>query len=237
MPAGDAGDAGRPEASNDSAAGQTLDADAAATPPYAASDATSDVTESLDGGQEGSNESGAPAPNPGAFVAAYLSPTSDTSAPCPFAFSQSFSQLGSPTEPVPQAALNGGEQDADAVNVRCSVDASADGGFSILLVAGVDGYGGGELEAMGTVSSLGGTGIFGAFSNALYGTYMDDGCTITFTYEGVGVTVDAGPVSAGEIWGHLDCPAATDTDVEAADGGVTSRTCDGHADFRFVDCE
>jgi hypothetical protein len=80
-----------------------------------------------------------------------------------------------------------------------------------------------------------GTGVFGFFSNALYGSFSDSSCT--FTYDDASVPVAGSAVAPGRIWGHIDCPDATDAVVEAADGSATSRTCDGYADFMFENCE
>jgi hypothetical protein len=69
----------------------------------------------------------------------------------------------------------------------------------------------------------------------LYGSFSDSSCT--FTYDDASVPVAGSAVAPGRIWGHIDCPDATDAVVEAADGSATSRTCDGYADFMFENCE
>jgi|HubBroStandDraft_1064217.scaffolds.fasta_scaffold105135_1 hypothetical protein len=186
----------------------------------------------------------APTPNADAFVAAYVGPASDADARCGFSSDQAFVQIGSPTVPAPNTVLDGGSQAGNPVNVTCKVDASGDG-FDILLTAGVDGFGGGEFSVSGHITaegssegtSDGGTGVFGFFSNALYGSFSASSCTIALTYDGSPVPAAGGGIAPGRIWGHIDCPDALDTLVETADGGVTTSTCNGHADFLFEDCQ
>jgi hypothetical protein len=135
--------------------------------------------------------------------------------------------------------MNGGFQPGyGSVSVSCKVDPSG-AGFNIQLSAQVDGPSGGTFTAVGQVDSNGGTGIAGGFTSAANGSFFDPNCSIDFTYNMGPVPVAGSPVAAGRIWAHMDCPNAVQsgTSEVGADGGPTVRTCDGHADFLFENCQ
>jgi hypothetical protein len=182
-------------------------------------------------------EGDAPLPTPDAFVSALMGPGGEAGAQCGFTSDQAFVQMGAAVTPVPSTAVDGSSQSGHPVHVSCKVDPGGAGGFDIVLNAGLDGLGGGAFSASGHVSAGGGTGIAGAFESAVYGTFVDTACTITLTYLGNSISPAGGAIASGRMWGHIDCPSATDSLVVAADGGVTTSTCDGHADFFFENCQ
>jgi hypothetical protein len=110
--------------------------------------------------------------------------------------------------------------------------------FQITLSAAVDGMG--SFSAYGNVdSSNGGQGIIGNFTSVQDGDFRATDCTISYSYMGGPVPVNGPPVQAGRIMAHIDCANAVNMGQSgvAADGGITSRTCDAHADFLFENCD
>jgi hypothetical protein len=125
------------------------------------------------------------------------------------------------------------------VHLFCKVDSSG-GGFKVELSAEVDGASGGSVTVVGTVGANGGTNLMGGFTSAANGSsFSDSTCTVDFTYNMNPVPVGGSPIASGRIWAHIDCPHAIQagTSVQGDDGGFTERTCDGHADFLFQNCE
>jgi hypothetical protein len=173
-----------------------------------------------------------------AFVAAFVGPGNGGTSVCGYQSDQPFVQIGSPLDPKPSTVTSGDFQaGSGTVNLDCRVDSSG-GGFRIQLSAEVDGPNGGSLSVVGNVTASGGTGVQGGFTSAMNGSFSDSNCSITFTYNMNAVPVGGSPIASGRIWGHLDCPNAMQngTTEIADDGGLSQRTCDGHADFLFENC-
>jgi hypothetical protein len=184
-------------------------------------------------------EAGPPATG---FISAYLGPSGDAGAGCPFATNQPLVQIGSPAPGMPIPVVNGSPQSGGTASLSCWVDPRGEG-FDVIFNASINGYGNGEISVSGYVSpdsgsattADGGTGVSGAFITLASGDYLDPNCTISFTYQDS--PIDGGTVAAGSVWGHIDCPAAIATDVEGADGGWTTATCGGYADFMLQNCQ
>jgi hypothetical protein len=207
-------------------------------PPSIAVDSGSDSAEASDA-EPGVLDSSAVQPVPDAFVAAFVGPGSGGTSVCGYASDQTFVQIGSPVDPKPDTVTDGDVQPGSGtVSLSCKVDSSG-GGFNIQLSAEVGGSQGASFTAVGEVSANGGTGIQGGFTSATNGTFSDENCTITFTYNMQPVPVAGSPVDPGRIWGHVDCPNAKQpgTTETSDDGSLTERTCDAHADFLFENCE
>jgi hypothetical protein len=196
-----------------------------------------------DGGSMDASVDAAEAGPPAAgFISAYLGPSRDAGAGCPFATEQALVQIGSPAPGMPIPAANGSPQSGGTVSLSCWVDARG-AGFDVIFNANINGYGNGAISVSGYVSpdggsgttDDGGTGVFGDFITIASGDYMDPNCTIAFTYDEN--PIDGGAIAPGSVWGHLDCPAATATDVLGADGGWTTGTCAGYADFLLQNCQ
>jgi hypothetical protein len=152
---------------------------------------------------------------------------------------QTFVQIGSPPSPKPSTVTNGDfQQGAGSVSLSCKVDPSG-AGFNIQLSAQIGEPNGGSLIVVGQVNAIGGSGIQGTFLSAQNGTFVDQNCSFTFTYNMGPVPVGGSPVAAGRIWGHIDCPNAVESGTAeiTADGAATERTCDAHADFLFENCQ
>jgi hypothetical protein len=136
--------------------------------------------------------------------------------------------LGNPISPKPFAPLDGSSQAGGAVHVSCSVDASG-AMFNVQLSAELDGSIGGTLVVTGAVDASGtGTGLSGSFTS-MGQTFNDRDCTFSETYDGGPVPVGGQPAQ-GRIWGHVDCPHASEP------GGAMPRTCEASADFLFENC-
>jgi hypothetical protein len=80
------------------------------------------------------------------------------------------------------------------------------------------------------ISSSGGTNLEGLFVGTnTQGQYTANNCTLTFsTPEG------PGGIAPGRIWGHIDCPGATNGSAMVS-GGLAS-TCTVDVDFVFENC-
>ena len=110
---------------------------------------------------------------------------------------------------------------------------SSSAGFAIALSAkSLSTTTGGSFTLQGTdVSpSSGGTNLVGTFlGTTTNGQYSSATCTLTYeTSEG------AEGIASGRIWGHVECPGATNGNVTVA-AGMPS-TCDVSVDFVFENC-
>jgi hypothetical protein len=182
--------------------------------------------------------SGSKPPIADAFINAYVGPGTGSTSVCGYQSDQAFVLIGSPVDPKPTTVTNGDFQaGSGTVNLVCSVDSNS-GGFKIRINAQISGMNGGSVTLSGTVNANGGTGIYGGFTSGQNGTFIDQNCSITFTYNMEPVPVGGSPIASGRIWGHIDCPNAKESGTSeiADDGGATERTCDGHADFLFENC-
>jgi hypothetical protein len=160
---------------------------------------------------------------------------------CNFGSVQQWLNIGTPVGGKPTTVQDGNSQAGSTVHVSCTVATSGDG-FDVSLAATQEGLTGGSViitspSGQGAVTQMGGTGISASFESETYGTYREDDCTISFTYQG-GPVPDQPPLAAGRIWGHLSCPTAqvSGQTVMSPDGGTQDRQCDGEADFLFEQC-
>jgi hypothetical protein len=182
--------------------------------------------------------SGGKPPVSDAFVLAYVGPGTGSTSVCGYQSDQTFVAIGSPLDPKPSTVTNGDFQPGSGtVSLSCQVDGSGSG-FKIKINAEIGGQNGGSVTIVGNVDANGGTGIYGGFTSGQNGTFIDPNCSITFTYNFQPVPVGGSPIASGRIWGHIECPNAMESGTSeiADDGGVTQRTCDGHADFLFENC-
>jgi hypothetical protein len=175
-------------------------------------------------------------PPPDAFVAASVLDTQPTSMNCNVNASTTIVDIGAAgtsANEKPATVGNGGhEMGGQAVTVTCSVVASGSG-FNVQLSAEQIGTGGGSL----TITSpqpldpvMGGT-VSASWQNVNVGSYQQDGCMLTYTYQGAAVPSSAGPpIAAGRIWAHVSCLMATDNQQ------MPAPVCDGEADILFENC-
>jgi hypothetical protein len=125
---------------------------------------------------------------------------------------------------------------AGVAHVACTVNGSSP--FNVQLSVSVDGMG--SFSAFGKVDSSGnGTGIIASFTSVNNGTFRASNCTVSPMYMNGAVPIQGSPVSGGRIFAHIDCPSAINMGQSgiADDGGVAPKTCDGHADFLFENCD
>jgi hypothetical protein len=128
------------------------------------------------------------------------------------------------------------------VSVQCTVHPSGNG-FDIALSIAVTGMPGGNVTitspaGAGAVTTSGGTGITASFYSTVdLGPYVSNDCTLAFTYGGQPVPISPS-VAAGRIWGHIDCPDATNSGqmIVGPDGGPMAASCVASADFLFEQC-
>lgn len=179
---------------------------------------------------------------PDAFVAATvgIGPDSPNSV-CGLGTVQPWLSIGVNTSGKPTTVQDGNSQAGAGVHVTCTVSTS-NNGFDISLNAELAGLNGGSITitsppGQGAVTASGASNVTAVFQSGQGGSYRQDTCSITFTYNGEPVP-DNPPIAAGRIWGHLSCPTAQDTEsfVPGADGGNEPRQCDGEADFLFEEC-
>jgi hypothetical protein len=147
--------------------------------------------------------------------------------------------IGTPTGKQPTTVADGNQQAGFPVDVSCTV--TSDGsGFDLRLSATQEGLAGGTLtivtEPGKPVSAHGGPGLSGSFSTST-GSFSDSNCTLSFSYAGGSVPINP-PISPGQIFGHLSCPNAQNSDrmQTLMDGATVPTTCDGEADFFFTNC-
>jgi|CZKU01.1.fsa_nt_gi hypothetical protein len=140
---------------------------------------------------------------------------------------QEFLKIGSTTNPNEPSTVPDG---TGTVSVECTVSPSGDG-FDLQL--GASGPNGGRVTIIGHVTSKGGT-VHGSIANNNYGSFSSNSCTLTYEFNRNAVP-SGQAISAGEIFGHIECPGATDPNgPQNADGSPV--TCDASADFLFSNC-
>jgi hypothetical protein len=144
-----------------------------------------------------------------------------------FGSSQEFLKIGSTTNPNEPSTVPDG---TGTVAVECTVSPGGDG-FDLTLGAG--GPNGGRVTINGHVTTKGGT-VRATFANNNYGAFQADTCTLTYDFNRNPVPSNQA-ISAGEIFGHIECPGAVDQGgTQNADG--TAVACDASADFLFSNC-
>ena len=177
-------------------------------------------------------------PTMDAFIAATVQDTT-SGGTCNVNASTSILAVGEVTDPTqkPTTVSNGGTDDGGgAVTLSCSVTPSSNGGFDVQLRAEQTGLGGGSVTIMGTISGMGtGDMVSADFSNPMVGTYSQDDCTLSYTFDGGPLPLMAGDpaVAGGRIWAHVDCPMAQDTEQTTGNGVLT---CSAQADILFENC-
>jgi hypothetical protein len=144
-----------------------------------------------------------------------------------FGSAQTFLQIGTTTNPNSPSTVPDG---TGTVSVDCTV-APSGGGYNLQI--GASGPGGGQLTIAGHVTTAGGT-VQATFVNSTLGAFNAENCTLTYDFNRNPVP-SSQAVSAGEIFGHIDCTGATEEGGQQnADG--TPVTCDASADFLFSNC-
>jgi hypothetical protein len=193
-------------------------------------------------GSGSSGTSSGQASSADAFVTTVVGPGSASPVTvCNLTSADAILDIGQPVAGKPLTVSDGDSSGGSQVHVTCSVRAVG-AGFDIALSATLEGVNGANLTitsptGAGAVTANGGSGITGVFQSTNLGTYRQNDCTITFTYNGETVP-DSPPIAAGRIWGHISCPAAQDgaRQVMEPDGGSTNVQCDAEADFLFEQC-
>ncbi len=150
--------------------------------------------------------------------------------------------VGTDTADKPTTVADQGSTGSGTATIDCMVHPSGSG-FDIALSIVVAGNPGGHVtitsqSGQGTVTTSGGTGITASFYNSVdLGPYSETDCTISYTYLGQPVPISP-PIAAGRIWGHLNCPHATESGqtTTGPDGGPTTIACAASADFLFEQC-
>jgi hypothetical protein len=140
-----------------------------------------------------------------------------------------FFALGTSVAGKPTTVSDGDANGNAPAHVSCSV-AAAGSGFDVTLNASTDGPSGASFSiqstaGQGAVTPSGGS-VLVTFKSAVWGPYLQNDCTMTFTYEGAPVPATP-PVAPGRIWGHVSCPAAV---------GADGTGCDAEADLLFEQC-
>jgi hypothetical protein len=136
--------------------------------------------------------------------------------------------LGMPTAGKPTTVTDGAATNGGTASVACTVHPDGTG-FDVQLSASLNGDSITITSpaGKGVVTAAGGLGLQTTFVTST-GTYVEDDCSLTFTYMTDQVPVSP-PVAAGRIWGHVQCPTA-------ALKGQSSVTCEASADFLFEQC-
>ncbi len=179
-----------------------------------------------------------PEPPVDTYVSAFVQP-SGMSHTCLWSSQTQWLAIGTGTGMMPTKVANGNSQGNGRVSAACTVHQDGSG-FDIQLNASLSGEGSVTIvsNAAGAVTAASGAkNVTATFQSAAMGTFSATDCTITYTYNGAKVPANP-PVESGQIWAHLSCPDLQSTDVVmmGADGGATSATCDGEADFLFEFC-
>ena len=182
---------------------------------------------------------GGTAPPADAFIAAVVGGGPDCPFPSPVT---NWLSVGTTTAAKPTTVVDQGSTGSGTACIDCTVHPEG-AGFDIALSLSVAGDPGGSVtitspQGAGAVSTSGGAGITASFYDSTDpGPFSSSSCTITFTYMGQPVPVSPA-VAAGRIWGHIDCPDATESGQTAIgpDGGATARACAASADFLFEQC-
>jgi len=178
-----------------------------------------------------------------AYVDATIGNGSQVIGLCNFAGArQTVVGIGVATGSNPTRVKDGDTQSGSyQAHITCTVTPSGNG-FDVSLNATLEGPQGGSITiqsppGQGAVTTNGASGVTGVFQAANSGSYRENDCTITYTYNG-GPVPDSPPIAAGRIWGHISCPTATDSSQTTTghDGGSSDVMCDGEADFLFEQC-
>jgi hypothetical protein len=144
-----------------------------------------------------------------------------------FGTSQEFLKIGDTTNPNQPSTVPDG---TGVVSVQCTV-APSGGGYNIQL--GASGPATGKMTITGQVDSKGGT-VTATFANDNYGAFEAKNCTLTYEFNRNPVP-SSEAISAGQIFGHIDCPNATQN------GGLMTGdmavACNASADFLFSNCD
>lgn len=146
---------------------------------------------------------------------------------CSLGANQEFLKIGSTTNPNEPSTVPDG---TGTVSVECTVSPGGDG-FDLTL--GAAGPNSGKITINGHVTTMGGT-VRATFVNNTYGAFAADKCALTYKFSGSPVPSNQA-ISAGEIFGHIECQGAVDQGgAQNADG--TPVACDASADFLFSNC-
>jgi hypothetical protein len=144
-----------------------------------------------------------------------------------FGTSQQFLLIGTTTNPNSPSTVPDG---TGVVSVDCTVSQSGDG-YDLQL--GAQGPNSGKLTITGHVTTMGGT-VTASFVNDNYGAFESSNCTLTYQFNRMDVPTNEA-ISAGQIFGHIDCPDATDQGGPSNSNGQAVM-CDASADFLFSNC-
>ena len=136
-------------------------------------------------------------------------------------------QMPAPGQSDPQRVSDGG-----ANHISCTVTGSGSA-FNLHLQAESQSTtvgGSMTLDGKNVSGSSGGTNLTGSFlGTTTQGTYSAPACTLSYsTPEG------SGGIAPGRIWGHIECDAAMNSNVNVS-GGMPS-TCNITVDFVFENC-
>lgn len=179
--------------------------------------------------------SNSPATPPDAFVAATLGPAPDKAHnnenQCLYGNPHSEVSVGTAAS-KPTTVTDGDSQAGEGVTVRCTVSGGSTSYINLTISIAGDTTGG-TLNAVG---NLGSSNIVGDLVNANDGEFIDQNCTVSFTYRGQMISSN---VSPGQIWAHLSCPNMVSQgghSVVFSDNTQAIETCDGEADFLFENC-
>ncbi len=168
-----------------------------------------------------------------AFVIATVGPGSDPTLCSGVSSTASFFTVGQTNSSNYPMTVPDGQ---GPLTVNCTVTSNG-GGYDVRLSAQLPGSEGGAFSLTGHVDANGGTGLTAIFANAMEGDFSSTSCTVTYKYAGSTIAADQ-TVSAGQIFGHVDCPEATNsnTQITLSDGAAATTTCDASADFLFQNC-
>ncbi len=137
--------------------------------------------------------------------------------------------------PLPGPVSNGASLGGGSASIACRVDPGC-GGFDIALDAAFSGPNSGGLRVAGHITSTGGSGISASFTQQGL-VFSSSNCSFTLTYNGSPLPPSGSP-APGRIWGHIDCPTASDGQyVTNSSGMAVPRACDAWADIMFENCQ
>jgi hypothetical protein len=172
------------------------------------------------------------------FVSATVAPSGMAAGLCNFGSLTDWLHIGTATGTDPTKVANGDSQGGGKVSATCTVHQNGNA-FDLELNAALGGIGSVTILSRSGqgVTTGGGKDLSASFESASMGQFSQDGCTLSYTYNGAPVPRSP-TVAPGRIWGHISCPAMQDPDVNKTlpDGGVGPQTCDGEADFLFEYC-
>ncbi len=130
---------------------------------------------------------------------------------------------------VPSPVPTNTSVDGNVIGINCDVASSGTGSFSVNLEINqgevgaitISGMLTDSMAAQGNVSAVFTTTVGGTAAIS-YASTTENPCTITLNPKG------NPPITAGRIWGTLNCPMLTDAEANA--------TCLGTAQFLFEEC-